>query len=109
MKVIVLYHKQSDHIGLVEDFIRDYKRFKNKELQLISLETQEGADYANLYGIVQYPAFLAIANDGTMQRMWQGIPMPLMDELDFYTRDQDQHDYSNVSGHRLRVIQPLTA
>ena len=109
MKVIVLYHKQSDHIGIVEEFIRDYKRFKGKDLELVSLETQQGADYANLYGITQYPAFLAIAEGGTMQRLWQGIPLPLMDELDYYTRDQDLHDYSGASSHRLRIIQPLTA
>ena len=108
MKVIVLYHKQSDHIGLVEEFNRDYKRFKGKELELVELETLRGAQLGQLYGVTQYPAFLAISDNGVLQRMWQGIPLPLMDELDYYTSGQDTHDYSGAASHKMIVIQPLT-
>jgi len=109
MKVLVLYHPNSEQDGLVQDFARDYQRFKTKKLTLISLETVEGADYAQLYDITRYPAFLAISDSGTLQRLWQGNPVPLMDELDYYTRDQEIHDYTQAAGHRLLVIQPLTA
>ncbi len=109
MKVVVLYHKQSDHIGIVEEFKTDYKRFKGKDLELLELETPKGAYTAELYGVTQYPAFLALSDDGVMQKMWQGIPMPLMDELDYYTRDQDMHDYSGATSHHLRIVQPLAA
>src|SRR5258708_14162430 len=109
MKVVVLYHPNAEQNGLVQDFARDYARFKAKKLDLVSLESEAGADYAELYGITQYPAFLAISEDGGLQRLWQGNPMPLMDELDYYTHDQDMHDYSHTAGHRLRVIQPLAA
>lgn len=108
MKVIVLYHPNSEQQGIIEDLARDYKRFKRKTLELISLETQSGADYARLYDITQYPAFLAIADNGTMQRMWQGNPMPLMDELDYYTKDQDPMSLAGDASHRLKVVQPLT-
>lgn len=109
MKVIVLYHPNSERGGLVQDFARDYERFKAKKLELLSLETQQGADYARLYDTTQYPAFLAISSNGTMQRMWQGMPLPLMDELSYYTQDQDRHDYGSSVLHQLKVIQPLTA
>lgn len=108
MKVIVLYHPNSEQDGLVQDYSHDYERFKAKKIELVSLETQAGADYARLYDITQYPAFLAISDSGTLQRLWQGSPMPLMDELDYYTHDQETHDYTGVAGHRLRVIQPPT-
>lgn len=107
MRVIVLYHQNSEQQGLVEDFARDYQRFKNKKLELISLETQAGADYANLYDITQYPAFLAISDDGSMQRLWQGST-PMMDELDYYTRDQEHSGGLMEASHHLKVIQPLT-
>lgn len=108
MKVVVLYHPNSEQDGIIQDFAHDYERFKSKKLGLISLETLEGADYARLYGITRYPAFLAISDSGTLQRLWQGYPIPLMDELDYYTRDQEVHDYSHIANHHLRVIQPLT-
>ena len=108
MKVVVLYHPNSEQDGIVQDFAHDYERFKNRKLELVSLDTTQGADYARLYDITQYPAILAISDDGSMQRLWQGMPLPLMDELDYYTRDQET-DYRSIAGHALRTIQPLSA
>src|SRR3989344_9303588 len=105
MKVIVLFRPNSEHSGLIEDYARDFERFKAKKLQLISLNTIEGDDMARLYDVTQYPAFLAIADSGTMQRLWQGNPMPLMDELDYYTKDQDPMSLAGGVSHRLKVVQ----
>jgi hypothetical protein len=40
---------------------------------------------AKLYDIVRYPAILAVANDGSLQKMWQDMPWPLMDEVAAYS------------------------
>jgi hypothetical protein len=40
---------------------------------------------AKVYDITQYPAFLAIKDDGQLEQMWQGESMPMMNELDYYT------------------------
>jgi len=90
MKVLVLYHPESDHGGQVEDFAHEYKRFKGKELELLSLETVEGAEMAKLYDVVQYPAVLAVAGDGQLQKLWQGQTLPLMAEIDQYARQDVQ-------------------
>jgi hypothetical protein len=84
MKVVVLYRPKTEHEGKVQDFARDYKQLKNRELKLLSLDTLEGDNLAKLYDIVQYPAFLAIKDDGQLEQMWQGDSMPLMNELDYY-------------------------
>jgi hypothetical protein len=39
---------------------------------------------AKVYDITQYPAFLAIKDDGQLEQMWQGEMMPLMNEIDYY-------------------------
>jgi hypothetical protein len=80
---LILYHPKSDHGGLVEDFARDYKNAKNKELKLLSLETVEGAEMAQLYDITAYPAVLVKANDGSLLKLWQG-GLPATSELDSY-------------------------
>ena len=86
MKVVVLYHPNSEHAGKVEDYARDYERFKEgKVVELQSLETVEGAQTAKLYDITAYPAVLALADDGSLQNSWQGEHLPLMAELDAYT------------------------
>lgn len=84
MKVVVLYRPNSEHAGKVLDFASEYKRTKNRELQLVSLDTTEGDNMAKVYDIVQYPAYLAIKDDGQLEQMWQGDQVPLMNELDYY-------------------------
>lgn len=85
MRVIVLYRPNSDHERMVLDYARDYKMLKgDRDLELVSLDTREGADMAKLYGIMQYPAVLAMSNDGQMQQLWQGESLPLLNEVDYF-------------------------
>ena len=86
MRAVVLYHPKSDHVGLVETFEHDFKRFKNKDVEKLSLETRAGADMAALYDITQYPAILVIGPNGALQKAWQGPVMPLMDQVDAFMR-----------------------
>lgn len=86
MKVVILYHPRSDHARVVEDFARDFSRQVGKQLELVSLESRDGAATASLYDIMQYPAILALGNDGQILRTWQGRIMPLMNEVSYYTQ-----------------------
>ncbi len=83
MSVIILYHPESDHARIVETFSRDYKS-QHGSVDLLSLETPEGAAKAELYGIVQYPAILAIREDGQVLKQWEGGTFPLMQEVAAY-------------------------
>lgn len=87
MRVLVLYHPKSEHGGRVLDYARDFDRLhkdQKQKIELVSLETKEGANLAKLYDVVRYPAVLAIAGDGSMQRLWQEENLPLLRELDYY-------------------------
>lgn len=103
MRVLILYHERSEHGGLVSDYVVEFKKYKRKTIELISLETAQGDDLAVLYGISQYPAVLVTSDNGTMQRLWQGLPLPLMDELSYYTSQIEEH----VLAHAARTIMPL--
>jgi hypothetical protein len=90
MRVVALYHPKSDHEGIVLDYIRDYRiRSSGKEIEPISLETLEGSSMAELYDVTNYPAILALSDDGQLQHFWQGIPLPQMNEIDAYSQDYD--------------------
>jgi hypothetical protein len=84
MKVIVLYRPNSEQEGKAKDLARDYKQLKNRDLELVSLDTVEGDDMAKLYDITQYPAIVALKEDGQLQKLWQGESWPQMNELDYY-------------------------
>jgi len=86
MKLCIIYHPNSESARNIEEFIRDFKRRQpESRIELLSLETQEGAAQASLYGVMQYPALLALRNDGQLLKMWEGPTLPLMDEIAAYS------------------------
>jgi hypothetical protein len=86
VKLLVLYRPDSEHSTDVESFARDFQqRYEvGRKLELVSLNTRDGAATASLYDVMTYPAILVLANDGSVLNMWQGLPMPLMDEVAGY-------------------------
>ena len=89
MKVMVLYRPKSEHARNIDEFIRELKRREGDEVanrvELINIDTRDGAATASLYGVMQYPAVLAIQNDGSLLKDWQGSAMPLLNEVSYYT------------------------
>lgn len=85
MKLLVLYRPDTEHERKVLDFSRDFKSFQpDRKIELVSLNTREGAALAQLYDAMSYPAILALTNDGQLLQSWGGEPLPLMNEVAYY-------------------------
>lgn len=85
MKAVILYHPQSAEARVIEDYVRDFaNRGNGKPIELLSLESRDGAATATLYDIVRYPTLMVIGGDGQLHKAWQGESLPLMDELAAY-------------------------
>jgi hypothetical protein len=87
MKVLVLYRPDSEHGRSVEMFIRDFKyqhEANARQLQILDIDTRDGSATASLYDVLQYPAVLVTADDGSIIKSWVGENLPLMDELAAY-------------------------
>lgn len=84
MKVVILYHPASEHSRTVEQYVHDFERQRGETIELISLETKEGAVMASLYDIIRYPALLALSDDGQLRKSWEGEQLPLMNEVAGY-------------------------
>jgi hypothetical protein len=84
MKVAILYHPNSEFARMVESYAHDFERTRGKSIELVSLDTVEGADLARLYDITVYPAMVVVREDGQLMKDWQGEPMPLMNEVAGY-------------------------
>jgi hypothetical protein len=54
-----------------------------KKIEVVSIDTRDGSATASIYDIMQHPAFLALRDDGSTLRVWQGKELPLMDEVVF--------------------------
>ncbi len=84
MKAVILYHPESEQARLIEEYVHDFSHTRPQTIDLLSLETKEGADMATLYDIVSYPALLVIDDRGSLQKVWQGQTLPLMNDLAGY-------------------------
>jgi hypothetical protein len=86
MKLIVLYRPKSEHSTPVESFVRDLQHQHEVEgkIDMVGVETREGATMAALYDVWDYPTLIVISDDGSVMNMWQGEPLPLMDEVAGY-------------------------
>ncbi len=88
MRVIVLYRPNSEHARRVEEYIADFQRFHPGEsIETQNIDSIDGSRMAQLYEIMEYPAVMALSNDGIMQQMWVGVDkMPLMNDLAYYAQ-----------------------
>ena len=88
IKTLVLYRPNSEYARAVDDFVREFQHRSggSKLIEVINIDSLEGAAAAELYGIVQYPAIIVVAGDGFMQNSWEGGTLPLIEEVMGYTR-----------------------
>jgi hypothetical protein len=87
MKLLVLYRPNSEHSRSVEAFIRDFKYQHEADagkLDVIDIDSRDGNAMASLYDIMEHPAILALADDGSLVKSWIGENLPLMDEVAGY-------------------------
>jgi hypothetical protein len=86
MKVLILYRPNSEHATMVESFVRDFQHQHDMgdKVELVSVNTRDGAATAALYDVWAFPTVLALGDDGRALNVWQGEPLPLMDEVAGY-------------------------
>ena len=85
MRIVILYHPNAEFAEMAQEFKHDFeRRYPGRKIEMLSLETVGGDQMAKTYDVVRYPAILALANDGSLQKLWQDQPWPLMDEVTAY-------------------------
>lgn len=86
MKALILYKPNSEHDTPVQGYVREFLRRTGKGLDLIDAESREGISLAQLYDIVQFPALVAVRDDGEIIEKWPELEKwPTMNELTYYT------------------------
>lgn len=86
MKLLVIYRPLSEHGRAVDEFVREFsRRNPSARLELVDIDTRDGMATASIYDVTAYPAILALRDDGSTLNVWQGLPLPLLDEVAGYT------------------------
>lgn len=81
---MIFYRPNSEHERMVEDYVRDFARHTGKELPTISMDTPDGTDKAQLYGVMKFPSIVAVDDEGKMLQIWDDDMLPRFDEVSFY-------------------------
>lgn len=77
-----MYKERSEHARDVATFVEMMRRqYPDKKAELLDVETREGAAVASMYDIMQYPAVMITAYDGSVHFLQQGKPMPRVGEV----------------------------
>ena len=84
MRTVVVYKEETDYAREVIDYLRDFKRQTGHDIETINPDTSEGTDFCRVYDIVEYPSMIAISNDGVLQNIWRGLPLPTISEVSYY-------------------------
>lgn len=80
----MVYKYESDHAREVLDYVRDFARQTGHTLEEVDPDTAGGAAFCRTYDVVEYPTMLALSDDGRLQNMWRGRPLPTISEVSFY-------------------------
>jgi hypothetical protein len=86
MKAIIIYKNESDHAREVLDYLRDFERQTGHVLETLDPDTPEGASFCRTYDIVEYPSTVAMSDDGMLQNLWRGRPLPTISEVSYYVQ-----------------------
>ena len=88
MKTVMLYRPNSEYARVVDEFIHEFqiRSSGTRQIEVINIDSQEGARIAELYGVMQYPAILVLQSDGFLQKSWEGGTLPLIEEVMAYSR-----------------------
>jgi hypothetical protein len=88
MRVVMLYRPNSEFARQAEEYMTDFHRFHpGEKIEILNIDSVEGSHTVQLYGVIEFPAVIAVSNDGVMQQMWQGIDrLPLMNDLAYYAQ-----------------------
>jgi len=84
MKTYIVYKEQSDHSRAVTEYVHDFTNQTGLHIDLLDPESLEGESFCRAYGIMGYPSVVAVAEDGQMQKMWVGLPLPTIMEVSYY-------------------------
>ncbi len=84
MRIIIVGRERSEYGRELRDYIRDFRNITGGEIEILDPDSRDGESFCRTYDIVEYPTVIAISNDGQMQQMWKGKPLPLINELSYY-------------------------
>lgn len=84
MRAVIVTKENTDYARAVTEFLHDFERQLGRSLEVIDPDTPSGSGFCETYDIVEYPTIIALADDGSVQNSWTGVPLPTINEVSYY-------------------------
>jgi hypothetical protein len=86
MRVFCLYRPNTESERPVRELAREITRRYNFDLELVSVDTVQGARLSTAYDVWAFPAVLATDGVGVVQASWTDGQLPLISDLLYYLK-----------------------
>ena len=87
MRVVCVWRDNTDYAREVSEWLREFERRDIGEIESLNPDTIEGEIFCSAHDVVEYPTIMAVDYQGKELQTWRGTPMPLIDEVSYYSRD----------------------
>ena len=84
MRVVVIFKDNMDYTRQVNDYMFDFKRQTGHELATLDPESPDGISFCRAYDLLEFPTIVATSDDGQLQNIWKGLPLPTISEVSYY-------------------------
>ena len=85
MSLVVVWRDNTDYARELMTWMADFKRETGEEIKSFDPDTVEGELFVKARDIVEYPAIVAVANDGRVLKAWTGRMLPRISDVSYYT------------------------
>lgn len=86
MGVVVLYKEQRDYTRTVLEYLHDFERQTGHTLETLDPDSREGVGFAQAHDLLEFPAIVAVSDDGRALNQWVGLPLPTINEVSYYVK-----------------------
>ena len=87
MKIVVLWKEDTDYAREVREWMQEFTHETGKEVESLNPVSTEGETFATARDILQFPAVVAVREDGAVLNQWLGTPLPQFDEVLFFVKE----------------------
>ena len=86
MRTVLVYKQAMDYTRQVEEYLHDFQSQTGRAIETMDPETPDGVSFTKAHDLWEFPAIVALADDGSVLNTWKGMPLPLINELSYYVQ-----------------------
>lgn len=81
---MVIFRDNTDYARELSTWMEDFKHETGKEIEILDPDTVEGEAFIRPRDIMEFPAIVAVDDDGRVLKIWRGKKLPRINDVSYY-------------------------